>query len=379
MNVLDFDIIRPYNFQEIQKAIPRILNDSTFHLMMDYLFSPEIKEELISNLKAASTVHEFQLALTLPSIQSIIKKTSDGISYSGFENISKNGSYVYLANHRDIVLDSSILGTILSKLDLNTPYITWGSNLMVSPLIVDLGKSNQMITVFREGSPKELLLNSQRLSSFIRKSILESNKPVWIAHRKGRSKNGFDKTDVSILKMLTLSGKSDIISKLSELNITPTAISYEWEPCDAMKVREIYLSRDGGYVKSKDEDFNSILGGLTGDKGGIHIAMGEPINDKIKNIDLSTINNNEFIIKAAELVDEQIYKNYKLWPSNYLAYDLLNNGTKYSGEYNNDTKVILEDRYNQTASITKEDNKEIRELFLMLYANPVINKLKFSY
>jgi hypothetical protein len=247
---------------------------------------------------------------------------------------------------------------------------------MVSPLVVDLGKSNQMITVFREGSPKELLLNSQRLSTYIRKSIAELNKSVWIAHRKGRAKNGFDKTDVSILKMLTLSGDTDIKSWLTQLNIVPVAMSYEWEPCDSMKVREIYLSMDSTYVKSDDEDLNSMIGGLTGEKGRIHLSLGTPINNEILKIDNRNINNNEFISMVAEIVDNQIYNNYKLWPSNYLAYDLLNNSTEFNNNYNDETRVILENRYAQTTKISQHENDDIRKIFLLLYANPLINKLK---
>ncbi len=378
MDEPNFDAIRPYNFQEIQEAIPRIISDPSFHAMTDYLFTKEKKKEVLQNLNKARTINEFQIALTLPAVQSIFDKTTDGIEHSGFENIDKTKSYVYLANHRDIVLDSSILGAVLLQLGFNTPKTTWGSNLMVSPLIVDLGKSNQMITVFREGSPKELLQNSQRLSSFIRKSIMEENKPVWIAHRKGRSKTGSDKTDVSILKMLTLSGNTGVVNKISELNITPVTISYEWEPCDAMKVREIYLSKDNTYIKSADEDFNSILGGLTSDKGRVHISMGIPINDELLKIDNTGINNNEFINIVAEIVDKQIYNNYWLWPSNYLAYDLLNNSTHYADKYDENTKQKLEERYKSTTEITKHDNKDIRELFLLLYANPVINRLKYK-
>lgn len=376
MDELDFDIIRPYNDTEIREAIPRIIADSTFHHMMDYLFTPEKKELILADLVDVKNITEFQRVFSLPVVLSIVNKTSDGVSHSGFENLSKDESYIYLANHRDIVLDSSILSETHLRVGFKTNQATWGSNLMVSPLIIDLGKSNQMITVFREGSPKELLLNSQRLSAYIRKSITGLNKSVWIAQRKGRAKNGFDKTDVSILKMLTLSGDKDIKSKLLELNITPVAMSYEWEPCDAVKVREVYLSRDHNYIKTEDEDFNSILGGLTSNKGRIHVAMGTPINKDLVKIDNSNINNNEFVSKVAELVDIQIYTNYKLWPSNYLAYDLLNNTSKFSEYYINNTKTILEERYNRTAEVTHHDNKDIRELFLLLYANPVINKLK---
>ena len=376
MDDLDFDVIRPYNDEEIQAAIPRIIKDETFHLMMDYLFTPEKKEQVISDLSVVKNVTEFQKVFSLPVVLSVINKTTDGISHSGFENIDDNSSYVYMANHRDIVLDSSLLGAVHLEVGLKTHQATWGSNLLVSDLIVDLGKSNQMITVFREGSRKELLLNSQRLSRYIRKSITELKKSVWIAHRKGRAKDGFDKTDVSILKMLTLSGDQDIKGRLTQLNITPVTISYEWEPCDAMKVREVYLSQDQSYVKADDEDFNSIIGGLTGQKGRIHLAMGKPISDEIIKIDNQSINNNQFVAKVAELVDKQIYANYKLWPSNYLAYDLLNNSSDFSAHYNDNTKSTLENRYKNTALMAQHNNKDIRELFLLLYANPVIYKLK---
>lgn len=375
MKDLDFDLIRPYSFDEIQEAIPRIIADSSFHSMMDFLFTLEEKDTIIANMKKAKSIHEFQIALTLEAVQSILKKTSSGITNTGFHNIHKDNSYTFLANHRDIVLDSSILGEQLHKLGFDTPNTTWGSNLMVTPLIVDLGKSNQMITVFREGSPKELLQNSQRLSRYIRSCITEFNKSVWIAHRKGRSKDGHDKTDVSILKMLTLSGDSDIINRLVSLNLTPATISYEWEPCDAMKVRETYLSQDSTYIKSNDEDFNSIIGGLLGEKGRVHISIGKPLNKEIEKIDTRKINNNEVVNLVAKMVDKQTYLNYKLWPSNYLAYDLLNNTKDYINEYNETTITKFENRYKNTVKLLQTDNKKVREMFLLLYANPVIHKL----
>jgi len=376
MNELDFNVIRPYKDNEIQSAIKRIIVDSTFHQMMDYLFTLEKKNLVISNMKKAKSVIDFQSAFSVPSIIAVLDKSSQGVTYSGFENIKSNNSYLYLANHRDIVLDSSIIGIAHYQNEIKSPQATWGSNLMVSPLIIDLGKSNKMITVFREGSPKELLLNSRRLSTYIRKSISEFNNSVWIAQRKGRTKDGFDKTDVSILKMLVLSGDSDIKAKLIDLNITPVAISYEWEPCDAMKVRETYLSKEKTYVKSDNEDFLSILGGITGEKGRIHLAMGKPINDGIMKIDNTNINNKQFVDLVAGLADKQIYSNYKLWPSNYLAYDLLNNTSDYSDKYDSSIIEIFENRYKNTTEIVQYDNKDIRELFLLLYANPVINALK---
>lgn len=176
--------------------------------------------------------------------------------------------------------------------------------------------------------------------------------------------------------MLSLSGNSNFKNRFIELNLTPTTISYEWEPCDALKVREIYLSHDNTYVKEEDEDFRSIIQGLIGDKGRVHISIGKPLNEEIMNYDNSGINNNEFVNLIANMVDKQIYHNYKLWPSNYLAYDLLNDSKEFEAEYTYETENIFESRFKKTIEITGINNKKIREIFLMLYANPLINKLK---
>lgn len=378
MENLDFDLIRPYNDQEVIEAIPRIIKDPKFHLMMDFLFKSEEKKDIVANILESKNSNDFQMSLTIKAVKRILKMTTDGISDSGFENLDHNKGYTFLANHRDIVLDSSILGLINHQYGNTTPQTTWGNNLMVSPLIVDLGKSNQMITVYREGSPKELLHNSIRLSAFIRHSIIQNSQSIWIAHRKGRAKDGCDCTDVSILKMLSLYGKENIKDKLTSLNITPAAISYEWEPCDSMKTRELFLSKDANYKKADDEDFNSIIGGLTGQKGKVNITMGNPINNDIKDIDLSHFTNNEFLEVVSKLIDKQIFLNYHLWPSNYLAFDLINNSNTYSKHYTNDTKIILEKRLEETYNCIGKKNDEIKDIFLRIYANPVINKNKIE-
>lgn len=378
MENLDFDLIRPYNDQEVIEAIPRIIKDPTFHSMMDFLFNSEEKEEIIAKTLESKSINDFQMSLSLKAVVRILDMTTDGVSHSGFENLKNDTGYTFLANHRDIVLDSSILGLINNQQGNMTPQSTWGNNLMVSPLIVDLGKSNQMITVYREGSPKELLHNSTRLSAFIRHSIIQKNQSIWIAHRKGRAKNGCDYTDVSILKMLSLYGNQNIKDKIISLNITPAAISYEWEPCDSMKTREIFLSKDANYKKADDEDFNSIIGGLTEYKGKVNLAMGSSINNEIKDIDLSHRTNNEFLEIVSELIDKQIFQNYKLWPSNYLAFDLLNNSDTYSEHYANNTKIMLEKRLEKTFIRIGEKTDEIKNIFLSIYANPVINKNKIN-
>ncbi len=375
MNVADFDAVRPYSDEEIRASIPRIVADPKFNAMMDYLFDQERKHSILRELKEVKNLNDFQRVLTVPAVETIMKSTSDGFYTSGFENISKSGHYVFIANHRDIMLDSSILGLAQLKNGFKVNQTIWGNNLMINQLIIDLGKSNQMITVFREGSPKELLLNSQRLSAYMRYSLTQLNNSIWIAQRKGRTKDGCDKTDVTILKMLSLSCEGDFIKNMEELNITPITISYEWEPCDAMKVREIYLSQNVAYVKNIDEDFQSILGGALSQKGRIHLSIGTNINPDIELLNQNQLTHNEVLGEMAKIIDNQIHQNYYLWPSNYLAYDLLNNSTNYTDQYTDETIKLLEKRYVHTTEIVGQNNEEIRTLFLKLYANPVINKL----
>lgn len=291
MMASDYDSIRPYRQDEIPEALKRILANPTFQNILDFLFPGEDQEalkEIIANTKSRE---EFHKNFMVQVISSIAEKTSDQLTFSGIDQLEKDKGYIFVANHRDIILDSSFLALGLVKHGLISCEITWGDNLMISPFIVDLGKVNGMITVFREGSPKEMLRNSQILSSYIRESVTERKQSVWIAQRKGRTKDGTDKTDPSILKMLSLSGQPPPPGSLKNLNITPVSISYEWEPCDIMKVRELYISQQTTYVKQKDEDLQSIIGGVAAYKGKIHLTVGNTVERDFDNLDTSVHNN----------------------------------------------------------------------------------------
>lgn len=374
MSENDFDAIRPYHSHELPAALNRIVSDPLFKQLMNYLFPPEQHEHLSSELVKAKTSHEFQLAFMLPVVRSILNKTSKELTVSGIENLSPDKGYVFIANHRDIILDSAILGLVLVSNNYETADITWGDNLIVSPFVEDIGKSNKMITVFREGSPKEMLKNSQRLSSYIRKRITEEKNSVWIAQRKGRAKDGCDLTDVSVLKMLSLSGGRDIIESLGELNIKPLTISYEWEPCDGMKARELYISEEHEYIKEEDEDLRSIIGGVVSQKGRIHLHFGESINHSLSEVD-TNLRNNEMLHMIAQRIDKQIHTDYKLWPSNYLAYDLISGSKQFEKEYNAQEIEIFNKRLIHAQEITGTHPEKVKQMFLKLYANPVINKL----
>ncbi|RLD31932.1 MAG: hypothetical protein DRJ02_03445 [Bacteroidetes bacterium] len=369
----DYDSIRPYRQDEIPEALKRILANPTFQNILDFLFPGEDQEalkEIIANTKSRE---EFHKNFMVQVISSIAEKTSDQLTFSGIDQLEKDKGYIFVANHRDIILDSSFLALGLVKHGLISCEITWGDNLMISPFIVDLGKVNGMITVFREGSPKEMLRNSQILSSYIRESVTERKQSVWIAQRKGRTKDGTDKTDPSILKMLSLSGQPPPPGSLKNLNITPVSISYEWEPCDIMKVRELYISQQTTYVKQKDEDLQSIIGGVAAYKGKIHLTVGNTVERDFDNLDTS-VHNNLILEQVAHLIDKQIYASYKLWPPNYLAYDLLENTNKFANKYDKATIRKFNEKLEELYKAVDGPEEDLKHLFLKLYANPVYNK-----
>jgi len=371
----EYDSIRPYVEDEIPEALKRIIADPTFQNILDFLFPGENQEALKEIIANSKTRKEFHTNFMFRVISSIAKKTSDELTFSGIDRLQKDEGYIFVANHRDIILDSSFLALGLVKNGFTSCEITWGDNLMISPFIVDLGKVNGMITVFREGSPKEMLRNSQILSSYIRKNVTEQQQSVWIAQRKGRAKDGNDKTDPSILKMLSLSGQPPPPGSLKKLNITPVAISYEWEPCDIMKVRELYISQQTTYVKQKDEDLQSIIGGVVAYKGRIHLAVGDTVEKKFDKLDTS-VHNNLILEQVAHLIDKQIYASYKLWPSNYLAYDLLENTNKFENQYDEATIRKFNEKLEELYKAVDGPEADLKQLFLKLYANPVYNREK---
>jgi len=371
----EFDPIRPYYGDEIPAALNRVAANHFFKRMLRFLLPEEKHQEIIDAIKNFTTTKNFQKQVMGPFISSIVQKTATSLTFSGIENISPDKAYIFLANHRDILLDSALLNLILVENGFDTCEIAWGDNLIVSSFVEDFGKSNKMITVFRSGSPKEMLQNSQLLSRYIRLAVTQRNQSVWIAQRKGRSKDGTDTTDASVLKMLILSRENGIIDSLKDLNITPVTISYEWEPNDSMKVRELYISEKEKYVKEKNEDLQSIIGGVAAEKGRIHLHIGKQVNDELDTLD-TEMRVNQLMNQVALLVDRHIHEDYKLWPSNYLAYDMLTGSRRFASEYNDKTREKLNERLQKTISLIDGDHVKITDFFLRLYANPVFNKLE---
>lgn len=371
----NFEVLRPYYDSETEEVMKRLAYDKTYLKVMAYLWPKMSEEEAIQKALNTKSPCEFQTGYMHHAIWSIINSTTTSFTYNGTEHLDKNKAYLYIANHRDILLDSALLQVILDKEEFETSEITFGSNLMEQGFITDFGKMNRMFMVKREGTVKELYDISRQLSAYIRHTILDKNVSVWIAQRNGRTKDGNDQTQTGLLKMLQMSGGKDFVKSFSELNIVPLTISFEYEPCDALKVQELYLSTlHSKYVKAPGEDLNSIITGIQQPKGKIHVTFGKPIKNELHEID-KVANDNEKIKLLASYIDKQIHQNYKLHEVNYIAYDILNQTNVFEANYSTDAKEKFIKYMDNNIQKLKGEDDVLRNLFLKLYANPVVNKL----
>lgn len=262
MDFEKFNDIRPYKDDEIQAAMHRIAESPHISNIASYLY-PGIDVNMFKQLlMSCSTVDDFQKKVMRNVVQKIVSGTMKNLTHSGTENFKEGRRYLLISNHRDIVLDSAVIQFLLNENGVPTTESAVGDNLITSPFIEDVIRSNKMIKVIRSTSPRELYMVSKTLSEYIRTNISQSNSSVWIAQRNGRTKDGLDMTEQGLLKMFDMSGKGDFANDFAELNIMPTSISYEYEPCDILKAVELFIKKRQKYIKGKDEDLNSIITGI---------------------------------------------------------------------------------------------------------------------
>lgn len=370
-----FDVVRPYNDIEAEEVIERILKEKNFFNILKFLGGDDNVEKFLEDLKNLKTVEEFQNIFSNYAVEKIVEMTMTSFEYSGIENIDVKGNYLFVANHRDIVLDSALMQYALVKNNHKTSQITFGSNLMSSQLIVDLGKINKMFTLYRGGNRLEQYKNAILHSAYIYDVINNKKESVWIAQRDGRTKDGNDKTQISLLKMFALTAENPI-ERLEKLNIVPVIISYEYEPCDIEKTFELYVKeKTGSYIKSKNEDFNSVLAGIRGRKGKVSLSFGKPLNEFIKEINKEPISENEKFIKIAQEIDIQVYKNYKLKKTNYIAYDILNKSEKFKELYSASDLSDFKRYMDEKLEVVEGEYEDLKKIFLNIYGNPVYNFL----
>lgn len=370
-----FDAIRPFYDAEVNEALKFSLNHPMMKAVMNFTFPDQSDDIWKEQLKRTFSIRDFQCNFIYQALQKVLEKTSEGLSTSGFEKLEKNTSYLFISNHRDIILDTSLLNACLFENGLVMTASAIGDNLVKRDFMNTLAKLNRNFLVKRGLSPREMLQSSKLMSEYIGQLLLRENRSVWIAQREGRTKDGNDLTNPGILKMLAMGNDNlKLPQYFKNLKIVPVSISYEYDPTDALKMPQLLAeANDETYIKNKNEDFMTLMSGIMGQKKHIHIHVGDVLDTDIDEIAQEFDNSNKQIQALSLVIDNQILKNYKLWPTNYIAYDILNKTNLYRDKYTDNEKSLFERRLEM--KIDTENPIEL-EGFLNMYANPVVNKIK---
>lgn len=377
----EFESICPYNDEEAVAALNKVANHPAVLAISEYLFPDQPVTYLRNALKSVRSIDEFQEVVMNDAVTWCIDHTVHNFSYDGISYIKGiRGKFLAMSNHRDIILDPAITQLVFYRNGIPMTEICVGDNLIKQSKTVEyLLRSNRMIKVIRGISARDLYLSSQMLSRYIRQTITSGKASIWLAQRQGRTKDGIDTTEQGLLKMLDMSGEKSFQENFMELNIVPLSISYEYEPCDIRKAREILISRTRKYVKSHHEDMHSIVMGIRQKKGNVHLNFGLPLTyDEIEVA--SKCDKNDRYQAIRHSVDKRVIAGYHLWKTNYIAYDLVGGGNKYSDLYGPEDvesfKAYMEHRLDKVEK--RLDRDELRNIFLHIYSNPVLSKERLA-
>lgn len=372
-----FDAIRPFYDAEVNEALRASVNHPMMKALMNFAFPDQDDSVWKEQLLKTHSIRDFQCNFIYHSLQKVLEKTSDGLTTSGFEKLEKNTAYLFISNHRDIILDTSLLNGALFDHGLVMTASAIGDNLVRKSFLKTLSKLNRNFVVQRGLPPRELLESSKLLSEYIRHLLRRENRSVWIAQREGRTKDGNDATHSGVLKMLAMgSDEANLMDYFRKIKVVPVSISYEYDPTDALKMPQLMAEANNEiYIKEKNEDFMTLLSGIMGQKKRIHIHIGDVLKTEIDQIERENDNTNKQIQALAQAIDDSILCSYKLWPTNYIAYDLLYKTNEYAAYYTENEKQLFERRLDLKID---QNNPILFEGFLSMYANPVVNKRKYQ-
>lgn len=357
-----------------------LVKEPGFEHAVRYVMPDVDYPRFVENLLSVQTKDGFQLRVMAPFLEMLVKRTTDGLSIDGLENYDPTKRYVFITNHRDIVLDASFLNLGLIRNGLPVTQVAIGNNLLIFDWITDLVKLNGSFIVKRDTGVREALAAAKHLSEYIHYTITTTRQSIWIAQREGRAKDSNDLTQESVIKMLALAGGDDPMDNLLEINLMPVAISYEYDPNDYLKVREFLLRRrDPDFRKSQRDDLFSMETGILRHKGRVHFRLGRCINDELEKAHPDC--RAAVARTACNILDRAIHCGYRIFPCNYIAYDELEGTGAYAGEYTEadvehfnayvDSQLAKVD----VPDITAEEREFMRHTMLAMYANPLRNQL----
>ena len=372
-----FDAIRPFEPEELPEVFERLLGNAQFAQVVAYVFKDVPFDMLAQKMRACKTNLEFQVAFCYPFIKGLLQKASLGCDMN-VDAIDMEKRYTFVSNHRDIVLDSALLDVLLVDAGCKTTCeIAIGDNLLSLPWVKDLVRINKSFIVERSVSLRQMLLSSKRLSDYMHLVIAQKHDNVWIAQREGRAKDSNDRTQESIIKMMVMGGEGSLVESLKGLHIVPLAISYEYDPCDFLKAQEFQLKRDiADWKKGPMDDVVSMQTGIMGYKGHIHYDAAPCIDAWLDTLD-PDMPKADFFKAVATHIDEEVFRRYRLYPSNYVALDELEGTTAHADRYTAEQKAQFEGYIAQQMTkiqLPDKDEAFLRERLLTMYANPARNQ-----
>ena len=375
----EFDEIRPYTPEELPEVFNELLADPSFQSVVAEIMPGIPLEVLGAQLRQCKTNLDVQKTFFHKLLHGIMDKYSDGFDMDTASLPDKTRNYTFISNHRDIVLDPGFLSVgLIDNQFPTTVEIAIGDNLLIYPWIKKLVRVNKSFIVQRALSMRQMLESSARMSRYIHFAVTEKKENIWIAQREGRATDSNDRTQDSVLKMLAMGGSGDVVDRLKELNIVPTALSYEYDPCDFLKAKEMQLKRDvEDFKKSQQDDLVNMQTGIFGYKGRVHFQTAACINDELEA--LRGLPKTEVFTRVSELIDRHIHASYRLYPGNYVAYDWLNGESRMADRYTPEEKAKFEAYVQKKLDLIDLPDKDeafLRKCILTMYANPVVNHLK---
>ncbi len=377
MELSKFDEIRPFEPNELPEVFDRLIADAQFRAVLGYLYPGVPTDAIAAKMRQCRTSLDFQKAFCYGFLKDLLAKASTGCDMN-VSALDIAGRYTFVSNHRDIVLDSALLDMLLIDCGFSTTCeIAIGDNLLAAPWIKDLVRVNKSFIVLRSAGIREMLANSKRMSEYMHVVVNGKHDNVWIAQREGRAKDSDDRTQSSILKMMAMGGEGSAVERLKQLHIVPLVISYEYDPCDWLKAQEFQLKRDiEGWKKTKADDVLSMQTGIMGYKGRIHYHCAPCIDNWLDSV--ADTPKGELFEVVAQHIDKEIHSNYRLYPNNYIALDMLNGNSDNADKYSAEEKARFE-KYleGQLAKIQIENKDEdfLRNKMILMYANPAKNQM----